>query len=37
MEWVAGEPITEFCDRHNYTTKQRLELFIQGRRPIRSG
>ncbi len=29
MEWVPGEPITEFCDRHNYTTKQRLELFIQ--------
>jgi eukaryotic-like serine/threonine-protein kinase len=29
MEWVPGEPITDFCDRHNYTTKQRLELFIQ--------
>jgi len=29
MEWVAGEPITEFCDRHNYTTRQRLQLFIQ--------
>jgi serine/threonine protein kinase len=29
MEWVPGEPITEFCDRHNYTTKHRLELFIQ--------
>jgi serine/threonine protein kinase len=29
MEYVAGEPITAFCDRHNYTTRQRLELFIQ--------
>ena len=29
MEWLAGEPITEFCDRHNYTTRQRLQLFIQ--------
>jgi hypothetical protein len=26
---VPGEPITEFCDRHNYTTRQRLELFMQ--------
>ena len=29
MEFVAGEPITAFCDRNNYTTAQRLELFIQ--------
>ncbi|MDQ3439644.1 MAG: serine/threonine-protein kinase, partial [Planctomycetota bacterium] len=29
MEYVPGEPITTFCDRHNYTTRQRLELFIQ--------
>ena len=29
MEFVAGEPITAFCDRHHYTTNQRLELFTQ--------
>jgi serine/threonine protein kinase/Tfp pilus assembly protein PilF len=29
MEYIAGEPITDFCDRHNYTTRQRLELFVQ--------
>ncbi len=29
MEFVAGEPITAFCDRLNYTTAQRLELFVQ--------
>ena len=29
MEYVPGEPITSFCDRHNYTTRQRLELFVQ--------
>jgi serine/threonine protein kinase len=29
MEYVAGEPITAFCDRHQYTTSQRLELFTQ--------
>jgi serine/threonine protein kinase len=29
MEYVPGLPITAFCDRHNYTTTQRLELFIQ--------
>ncbi len=23
MEYVPGEPITTFCDRHNYTTRQR--------------
>ena len=28
MEHVAGEPITNFCDRHRYTIRQRLELFI---------
>jgi len=28
MEHVAGEPITTFCDRHTYTLRQRLELFI---------
>lgn len=27
MEYVAGEPITRFCDRNRYTIRQRLELF----------
>ena len=27
MELVKGEPITHFCDLHNYTVQQRLELF----------
>ena len=27
MELVEGLPITEFCDRHTYTLRQRLELF----------
>lgn len=29
MEYVAGTPITTYCDRHKLTTRQRLELFIQ--------
>jgi non-specific serine/threonine protein kinase/serine/threonine-protein kinase len=29
MEYVAGEPITSFCDRHAYTLQQRLQLFSQ--------
>jgi serine/threonine protein kinase len=29
MEYVPGEPITGFCDRHHLTTRQRLELFVQ--------
>lgn len=28
MEHVAGEPITSYCDRHQLTIRQRLELFI---------
>jgi len=28
MEHVKGEPITEFCDRHRMTIRERLELFI---------
>ena len=28
MEHVKGEPVTDFCDRHTYTTRQRLELFV---------
>jgi non-specific serine/threonine protein kinase/serine/threonine-protein kinase len=26
MEYVPGEPITAFCDRYHYSTRQRLEL-----------
>ena len=29
MEHVHGVPITEYCDRHRMTVRQRLELFIQ--------
>jgi len=29
MEFVQGIPITEYCDKHNLSTKKRLELFIQ--------
>ena len=29
MEYVKGEPITEFCDRHKLTVKERLALFLQ--------
>ncbi len=29
MELVRGIKITEYCDRHSLTTKERLELFIQ--------
>jgi WD40 repeat protein/serine/threonine protein kinase len=28
MDLVKGIPITEFCDQHHLTTRQRLELFI---------
>ncbi|MCA9296220.1 MAG: serine/threonine protein kinase, partial [Phycisphaerales bacterium] len=28
MEYVAGEPITRFCDAHNLTLDERLELFV---------
>jgi serine/threonine protein kinase/Tfp pilus assembly protein PilF len=28
MEYVAGMPITTYCDRHKLSTRQRLELFI---------
>jgi len=27
MELVSGIPITEYCDKHKFTTKERLELF----------
>ncbi|MGQ0733863.1 MAG: tetratricopeptide repeat protein [Acidobacteriota bacterium] len=29
MEYVKGEPITTYCDRHRLTTRERLALFIQ--------
>ena len=28
MEYVAGMPITAFCDKHRLTLRQRMELFI---------
>jgi serine/threonine protein kinase len=29
MEYVPGLPITEYCDKHNLTSEERLELFVQ--------
>ena len=29
MEYVAGTPITEYCDRHTLGVRERLDLFIQ--------
>jgi len=29
MEYVPGIPITEYCDTHRLTTRERLELFMQ--------
>jgi non-specific serine/threonine protein kinase/serine/threonine-protein kinase len=29
MEYVPGQPINEYCDRHRLTVKQRLDLFTQ--------
>src|SRR5277367_4641866 len=29
MEYVAGISITDYCDKHKLTTRQRMELFIQ--------
>ncbi|MCP3983042.1 MAG: serine/threonine protein kinase [bacterium] len=29
MEYVRGERITTYCDRHRLTTRQRLELFLE--------
>ena len=28
MELVKGVPITEYCDEHHLTPRQRLELFV---------
>jgi serine/threonine protein kinase len=29
MEYVAGVPITDYCDRHQLSTRDRLALFLQ--------
>jgi len=29
MEYIAGVPITTYCDQHRMTIRQRLELFVQ--------
>jgi tetratricopeptide (TPR) repeat protein/tRNA A-37 threonylcarbamoyl transferase component Bud32 len=29
MEYVKGEPITAYCDRHRLTTRERLELLMR--------
>jgi len=29
MEYVIGQPITEYCDKHRLSIEERLELFIQ--------
>ena len=29
MEYVAGIPITDYCDKHRLTTEERLKLFMQ--------
>jgi serine/threonine protein kinase len=28
MEYISGIPITDYCDRHQLETRQRLELFV---------
>ncbi len=29
MEYVTGVPMTEYCDKHRLTTRQRLQLFVR--------
>ena len=29
MEYITGTPITQYCDQHKLTVRQRLDLFIQ--------
>ena len=29
MEYVPGIPITDYCDKHKLTVRQRMELFVQ--------
>jgi eukaryotic-like serine/threonine-protein kinase len=35
MEYVAGVPITEYCDNHRLSIKERLELFMQACQGVR--
>src|ERR1700684_3726607 len=28
MEYVAGVPLTDYCDKHKLSTRERLELFM---------
>jgi eukaryotic-like serine/threonine-protein kinase len=37
MEYVPGMPITEYCDRHRLSTKDRLKLFTQVCQAIHHG
>jgi serine/threonine protein kinase len=29
MEYIAGVPITDYCDQHRLTVRQRLQLFVE--------
>jgi len=29
MEYVAGVPITDYCDRHRLPNAERLQIFLQ--------
>jgi serine/threonine protein kinase len=29
MEYVEGEPVDAYCDKHNLTVRQRIQLFLQ--------
>lgn len=29
MEWIQGSPITRYCDQHNLSPRERLQLFIR--------
>jgi eukaryotic-like serine/threonine-protein kinase len=29
MEYISGVPITQYCDQHRMSLRDRLELFIQ--------
>jgi serine/threonine protein kinase len=34
MEYVPGEPITDYCDRHRLSVRERLEVFVVACRAI---
>jgi serine/threonine-protein kinase len=36
MEYVEGRPITEHCDAHELSIRERLELFVQAVRAVQS-